>query len=57
MVGGIQLSIMTGGALGGVLLDHFSAVATFVGGAILLGIGSLMVGSGSRLKANGIRAG
>lgn len=50
LVGGIQLSIMTGGALGGFLLDHFSAVATFIGGAILLGIGSLVVGNGSRLK-------
>lgn len=50
MVGAIQLSIMTGGALGGLLLDHFSAAATFIGGAILLAIGSLIVGNGHRLK-------
>lgn len=53
LVGGIQLSIMTGGALGGFLLDHFSAVATFTGGATLLGIGSLIVGNGGRLEPHG----
>jgi predicted MFS family arabinose efflux permease len=50
MVGAIQLSIMLGGALGGSLLDHFSAAVTFSGGAILLGIGSLIVGNGGRLR-------
>lgn len=50
MVGAIQLSIMLGGALGGALLDHFSAAVTFIGGAILLGIGSLVVGNGGRLR-------
>jgi predicted MFS family arabinose efflux permease len=50
MVGGIQLSIMLGGALGGLLLDHFSAAVTFIGGAMLLVIGSLIVGKGGRLK-------
>lgn len=50
MVGGIQLSIMAGGVLGGLLLDHFSAEVTFIGGAILLGIGSFIVGKGGRLR-------
>jgi predicted MFS family arabinose efflux permease len=50
MVGGIQLSIMTGGALGGFLLDYFSAAMTFVGGALLLGAATLTVGDGSRVR-------
>lgn len=49
MVAAIQLSIMLGAALGGSLLDHFSAAVTFTAGAILLGIGSLVVSNGSRL--------
>ena len=50
MVGGIQLSIMTGGALGGFLLDHFSAAVTFVGGSLLLGLATVMVGKGDRVR-------
>jgi predicted MFS family arabinose efflux permease len=49
MVAAIQLAIMLGAALGGVLLDHFSVVATFVGGTALLLLASLAVGSGRRL--------
>ena len=49
MVAAIQLAIMLGAALGGVLLDHFSVAATFVGGAALLVLASLTVGSGRRL--------
>jgi predicted MFS family arabinose efflux permease len=50
MVGGIQLSIMTGGALGGFLLDHFSAAVTFVGGSLLLGLATVTVGKGDRVR-------
>ncbi len=50
MVGGIQLSIMTGGAIGGLLIDHFSAAATFIAGAILLWVGAMIVSNGNRLK-------
>jgi predicted MFS family arabinose efflux permease len=50
MVGGIQLSIIMGGALGGFLLDHSFACSTFIGGAILLGIASCVAGNGGRLK-------
>jgi predicted MFS family arabinose efflux permease len=49
MVAAIQLAIMAGASLGGVLLDHFSVASTFVGGAVLLMLASLTVGSGRRL--------
>jgi predicted MFS family arabinose efflux permease len=49
MVAAIQLAIMLGASLGGVLLDHFSVVATFVGGSALLLLASLAVGNGHRL--------
>ncbi len=48
LVGGIQLSIMTGGALGGLLLDHFSAAAPFLGGAFLLGTAWFVISNGIR---------
>lgn len=51
LVAAIQLSIMLGGALGGLLLDHASVTATFIGGAVLLLVGALLVGNGSRLQA------
>ena len=51
MVAAIQLAIMLGAAFGGALLDHFSIAATFTGGAALLVLGSLVVGSGNRLRA------
>ncbi len=50
LVAAIQLSIMSGGALGGLLLDHASIAATFIGAAILLILGALTVGNGSRLS-------
>lgn len=49
MVAAIQLSIMLGATFGGLLLDHISIAATFVGGAALLVLASLVVGSGDRL--------
>ena len=50
MVAAIQLAIMLGAALGGLLLDHFSITATFLGGAALLVLASVAVGQG-RLRA------
>ncbi len=50
IIAAIQLSIMLGGAFGGLLLDHVSIAATLIGGAILLMIGSLVIGNGDRLK-------
>lgn len=50
MVAAIQLSIMLGGALGGVLLDHVSIGATFVGASVLLLASSLVAGRGDRLQ-------
>jgi predicted MFS family arabinose efflux permease len=40
---------MLGASFGGLLLDHISIVATFIGGAALLILGSAVVGSGQRL--------
>ncbi|AEG91436.1 Candidate transporter [Ramlibacter tataouinensis TTB310] len=50
MVAAIQLAIMLGAAFGGWLLDRFSIMATFAGGAALLVLASLAVGSGRRLR-------
>lgn len=50
MVGAIQLSIMLGGALGGLLLDHISVAATLIGGSVLLIFASLVVGTGRRIQ-------
>ena len=50
MVAAIQLSIMSGAAFGGLLLDHFSVTATLLGGAALLAMASVLVGNGSRLQ-------
>src|SRR3984957_1726864 len=44
MVGAIQLAIMLGAGFGGLLLDHLSIVATFIGSAVLLTIASVTVG-------------
>jgi predicted MFS family arabinose efflux permease len=49
MVASIQLAIMLGASFGGLLLDHISIVATFIGGAALLILGSAVVGSGQLL--------
>ncbi|USX13420.1 MFS transporter [Oxalobacteraceae bacterium OTU3CAMAD1] len=53
LVAAIQLAIMLGAALGGVLLDHLSITATLIGGALMLGISSIVVGGGGRLKPRG----
>jgi predicted MFS family arabinose efflux permease len=50
MVGAIQLSIMSGGALGGYLLDHTSIIGTFFAGCALLLLSACVVGNGSRLR-------
>jgi predicted MFS family arabinose efflux permease len=50
LVAGIQLAIMGGATFGGLLLDHFSIAATFLGGTGLLVLASLAVGSGRRLR-------
>jgi len=50
MVGAIQLSIMLGGAFGGLLLDHISVAAAFIGGTALLLLASLIIGRGERIQ-------
>jgi predicted MFS family arabinose efflux permease len=50
MVGAIQLAIMSGGGLGGLLLDHVSIAGSFIGGAALLFLSTLVVGNGNRLR-------
>lgn len=50
LVAAIQLSIMLGAALGGVLLDHLSITATLIGGAVMLAVSSIVVGDGGRLN-------
>ena len=52
MVATIQLAIMSGAALGGLLLDRFSIQTTLLGGAALLVCAFLMVGGGARLGRN-----
>jgi predicted MFS family arabinose efflux permease len=49
MVAAIQLAIMLGAGFGGLLLDHFSIVATMVGGAALMAFGAMAVGTGRRV--------
>ena len=49
MVAAIQLSIMLGAAFGGLLLDHISIAATFIGGTVLLVLASLTVGNGKHI--------
>jgi predicted MFS family arabinose efflux permease len=49
-VAAIQLAIMLGAALGGLLLDHISIAATLLGGTVLLILASLTVGNGDRIK-------
>jgi predicted MFS family arabinose efflux permease len=50
MVAAIQLAIMLGASFGGLLLDRISISATWAGGAALLLLASLAVGSGRRLR-------
>jgi predicted MFS family arabinose efflux permease len=51
MVAAIQLAIMLGAGLGGLLLDHLSITATLLGSASLLAIAGSLVGNGQRLGA------
>ena len=53
MVGAIQLSIMAGGAFGGVLLDRISIAATLLGGCFLLLLSAVVVGNGRKLQPVG----
>ena len=50
MVAAIQLAIMAGAAFGGLLLDHVSLAAVWIGGAGLLLLATLAVGGGQRLQ-------
>jgi predicted MFS family arabinose efflux permease len=54
LVGSIQLSIMLGAAFGGLLLDHISAVATLMGGTVLLVLASQTVGNGNRIRPDSV---
>ncbi len=49
MVAAIQLAIMLGAGLGGLLLDHGSIAATMVGSAALLAAAAIVVGDGTKL--------
>lgn len=49
LVVAIQLSIMLGAFLGGMLLDHISIAARLLGAAGLLILSSLVIGKGDRL--------
>lgn len=50
MVAAIQLAIMLGATLGGLLLDRVSIAATLIGGAGILVLASLTVGNGARIS-------
>jgi predicted MFS family arabinose efflux permease len=50
MVAAIQLSILLGAAVGGLLLDHVSIAATFIAGAALLVCASVLVQRALRLQ-------
>jgi predicted MFS family arabinose efflux permease len=54
MVAAIQLAIMLGAALGGLLVDHISLAAMMVGGTALLLLAALVIGSGKRLRPEGL---
>ena len=50
----VLTGIMLGAAFGGLLLDHVSVAAAFIGGTVLLVLASLIVGNGNRISgANG----
>ena len=49
MVAAIQLAIMLGGAIGGVVLDHIAVAAPFIVGAIFLALASWVVGEPGRV--------
>ncbi|MDB6181769.1 MFS transporter [Paracoccus fistulariae] len=49
MVAAIQLSILLGAVIGGLLLDGFSITATFAGSVLLSAIATALIGSGRRM--------
>jgi predicted MFS family arabinose efflux permease len=49
MVAAIQISILLGAMLGGLLLDRLSITATFTGSVILAGMAVFLIGNGQRL--------
>jgi predicted MFS family arabinose efflux permease len=49
MVAAIQISILLGAMLGGLLLDSLSITATFTGSVILAGMAVFLIGNGQRL--------
>jgi predicted MFS family arabinose efflux permease len=49
MVAAIQSSILLGAVAGGLLLDHLSISATFIGSIVLAGAGIALIGSGRGL--------
>jgi len=49
MVAAIQISILLGAVVGGVLLDGWSITATFLGSGALAAAAVWLVGNGSRL--------
>ncbi|WP_215409113.1 hypothetical protein [Janthinobacterium sp. JC611] len=51
IVAAIQLAIMPGATLGGLLLDRYAITATFPAGAAPLALGALPIGKGERLRA------
>ncbi|MCP1616715.1 transcriptional regulator [Pseudomonas sp. SLBN-26] len=53
MVAAIQLAIMLGGALGGQLLDRFGSSAPLLGGAVMLLLSGVLIGSGWRIRKPG----
>lgn len=52
LVAAIQIAIMTGAGLGGLLLDHFSVDVAFLGSALLLVMAAVTAGRTSRLRGS-----
>jgi predicted MFS family arabinose efflux permease len=49
-VAAIQLAILLGATVGGVLLDHVSIAAMMTGGVVMLALAATVVGKGDRLR-------
>lgn len=56
MVAAIQASILIGAVIGGLLLDHFSITATFLGSVALAAAAVALIGDGHRLLKPASRA-
>lgn len=52
MVAAIQLAIMLGAALGGIVVDHVSVAATFLAATAVLVLAAMIIGGGRRLRPN-----